>query len=175
MKAAFYTGNRSFSIEEAPPQPPGDNDVQVDVVFCGVCGTDMHVYHGAMDARVGHHRVIGHEMSGKIAAVGSKVGHVTEGDHVVIRPLDACGTCPACERGHAHICHSLKFLGLDTDGAFQQKWTVPAHTVHKIPKDLSLEHAALSLRIAEAEIGRAFVQTFIVDTDQTGKNKRSIL
>ncbi|MBX2839870.1 MAG: zinc-binding dehydrogenase, partial [Gammaproteobacteria bacterium] len=65
------------------------------------------------------------------------------GDHVGVRPLDACGECPACERGHQHICQNLDFLGLDTDGAFQEKWTVPAHTVHKLPKSLPLDHAAL--------------------------------
>ena len=150
MKAAYYTGNKSFSIEQVEPQAPDVNEVQVDVAFCGVCGTDMHVYHGAMDARIGNHRVIGHEMSGKVAAVGAGVDHVAVGDPCVIRPLAACGSCPACERGHRHICHNLKFLGLDTDGAFQEKWTVPADTVHKLPDDLPLEHAALIEPLAVA-------------------------
>jgi 2-desacetyl-2-hydroxyethyl bacteriochlorophyllide A dehydrogenase len=69
---------------------------------------------------------------------------------VVIRPLAACGACPACQRGHSHICQNLKFLGIDTDGAFQQAWTVPAHTIHKIPAELSLEHAALIEPVAVA-------------------------
>ena len=157
MKAAYYTGNKSFSLEDVAPVPPGEGEVQVDVAFCGVCGTDMHVYHGAMDARIGNHRVIGHEMSGKIAALGDGVNGMTPGEHIVIRPLDACGVCPACVRGHHHICHNLKFLGLDTDGAFQQKWTVPAHTVHKIPADLPLEHAALiePLAVACHDVRRA--------------------
>jgi 2-desacetyl-2-hydroxyethyl bacteriochlorophyllide A dehydrogenase len=103
-----------------------------------------------MDARVGSHRVIGHEMSGKIAAIGEKVQDLKIGDPVVIRPLAACGSCPACQRGHTHICQHLKFLGLDTDGAFQQSWTVPAHTIHKIPADLSIEHAALIEPVAVA-------------------------
>jgi len=65
------------------------------------------------------------------------------GDPVVVRPLDHCGECAACRRGHQHICQKLQFLGLDTDGAFQQKWNVPAHTVHRLPDDISLKHAAL--------------------------------
>lgn len=151
MKAAYYTGNRSFSLETVLPNAPGEGEVQVGVAYCGICGTDLHAFHGAMDARVGNHRVIGHEMSGTITAIGTAVdGSLKIGDRVVIRPLDACGRCPACERGHTHICQNLKFLGLDTDGAFQQSWTVPAHTIHKIPAGLSLEHAALIEPVAVA-------------------------
>ena len=108
------------------------------------------MYHGDMDKRVGTRRVIGHEMSGRITAIGANVQGCEIGDSVVVRPLSACGDCPACRRGHAHICQNLKFLGLDTDGAFQQFWTVPAHTIHKIPADLSLEHAALIEPVAVA-------------------------
>ena len=150
MKAAYYTGNKTFAIESVQPVAPGEGEVQVSVAYCGICGTDLHVFHGAMDARVGTHRVIGHEMSGKIAAIGEKVQGLEIGDPVVIRPLAACGACPACQRGHTHICQNLKFLGLDTDGAFQQAWTVPAHTIHKIPADLSIEHAALIEPVAVA-------------------------
>jgi 2-desacetyl-2-hydroxyethyl bacteriochlorophyllide A dehydrogenase len=143
MQAAYYTGNRTFSIESVSPFPPGDREVQIRVAFCGICGTDLHAFHGAMDARVGTHRIIGHEMSGRITALGAKVEGLQIGDPVVIRPLDPCGACPACRRGLGHICQHLKFLGLDTDGAFQQVWTVPSHTVHRIPADLHLDHAAL--------------------------------
>jgi threonine dehydrogenase-like Zn-dependent dehydrogenase len=73
ITAAYYTGNRSFSVERAAAEPPGPGEVQVDVAFCGICGTDMHVFHGNMDGRVGDHRVIGHEMSGVVAAVGEGV------------------------------------------------------------------------------------------------------
>ena len=150
MKAAYYTGNKSFSIESARPVEPGEGEVQVSVSYCGICGSDLHVFHGAMDARVGTHRVIGHEMSGKITAIGEKVQGLDLGDPVVVRPLSACGRCPACRRGHAHICQNLRVLGIDIDGAFQQKWTVPAQTIHKIPADLPLEHAALIKPVAVA-------------------------
>jgi (R,R)-butanediol dehydrogenase / meso-butanediol dehydrogenase / diacetyl reductase len=150
MQAAYYTGNRTFSIESVSPLPPGDREVQIRVAFCGICGTDLHAFHGAMDARVGTHRIIGHEMSGRITALGAKVEGLQIGDPVVIRPLDPCGACPACRRGHAHICQNLKFLGLDTDGAFQQFWTVPSHTIHQIPAGLRLDHAALIEPVAVA-------------------------
>ena len=143
ITAAYYTGNKQFQIETIMSKPPEADEVQIEIAYCGICGTDLHAFHGSMDARIGHHRIIGHEMSGVISSVGEDVSHLNEGDHVVVRPLDHCGECPACEAGHIHVCHKLKFLGLDTDGAFQQRWNVPAHTVHVLPKDLSLAHAAL--------------------------------
>lgn len=150
MKAAYYTGDRTFKVETVQPLAPGEGEVAIDVAYCGVCGTDLHAFHGKMDARIGFHRVIGHEMSGVVQALGDGVGDIDVGEHVVIRPLVSCGACPACIAGHTHICHSLKFLGLDTDGAFQQRWTVPRSTVHRIPADLPLEFGALVEPIAVA-------------------------
>ncbi|MEE4606633.1 MAG: alcohol dehydrogenase catalytic domain-containing protein [Desulfobacteraceae bacterium] len=113
MKAAYYAGNKNFTIESVQPVEPGEGEVQVSVSYCGICGSDLHVFHGAMDARVGTHRVIGHEMSGKITAIGDQVQGLELGDPVVVRPLSACGDCPACQRGHAHICQNLKVLGIE--------------------------------------------------------------
>ncbi|NBX08093.1 MAG: Zn-dependent alcohol dehydrogenase, partial [Proteobacteria bacterium] len=133
ISAAFYRGNKTFTVEQTPALEPGKGEVAVRIAFCGICGTDMHVYHGNMDARVGHNRVIGHEMSGIVASIGEGVEGFEIGQKIVVRPLDHCGECPACAAGHTHICHRLKFLGLDTDGAMQEIWCVPAHTLHKLP------------------------------------------
>ena len=150
ISAAHYRGNSRFTIDRVPAAAPGPDQVQIDVAYCGICGTDLHVFLGHMDQRVGFERVIGHEMSGTVAAVGPGVTRLTVGEPVVVRPLDACGDCPACASGHAHICQNLEFLGLDSNGAFQEKWTVPAHTVHKLPPALSLKHAALIEPVAVA-------------------------
>lgn len=150
IAAAYYRGNRTFAVETREAARPGPNEVSIRVAYCGICGTDMHVYHGNMDARVGHDRIIGHEMSGVVSAVGADVSSVAVGQNAVVRPLDHCGDCPACAAGHAHICHKLKFLGLDTDGAMQEIWTVPAHTVHPLPDSLRLDHAALIEPVAVA-------------------------
>lgn len=149
MKAAFYTGQKTFEIRDIPRQPPKAGEVEVRVAFNGICGTDMHAYHGAMDARIGHNRVLGHEMSGTIASVGDGVD-LPVGAAVAIRPLAPCGDCPACDAGLSHICHRLKFLGLDTDGALQEFWTVPAYAIHRLPEGASLEHAALTEPVAVA-------------------------
>lgn len=109
ISAAYYRGNKSFAVEQAAATAPGPGEVAIRVAYCGICGTDMHVYHGNMDARVGLNRVIGHEMSGVVEAVGEGVDTITPGQKVVVRPLDHCGECPACKRGHQHICQNLKF------------------------------------------------------------------
>jgi 2-desacetyl-2-hydroxyethyl bacteriochlorophyllide A dehydrogenase len=159
-QAAIYRGDKSFSVEPATIAEPGPGQVQIDVAYCGICGTDLHIYLGHMDARVGFERTIGHEMSGVIAAVGEGVEGLKAGQHIVVRPLDHCGDCPACNAGHEHICHNLKFIGIDSDGAFQQKWNVPAHTIHVLPDDLDLSHAALiePLAVACHDVDRANLQ-----------------
>ena len=150
ISAAFYRGNKTFTVEQTPALEPSKGEVAVRIAFCGICGTDMHVYHGNMDTRVGYNRVIGHEMSGIVAGIGEGVEGFEIGQKIVVRPLNHCGKCPACAAGHTHICHSLKFLGLDTDGAMQEIWCVPAHTLHKLPDNLRLDHAALIEPVAVA-------------------------
>ncbi len=158
--AAVYRGDKSFSIEQVEVPPPGPGQVQIAVAYCGICGTDLHIYLGHMDKRVGFERTIGHEMSGVIAAVGEGVTGLAPGRHVVVRPLDHCGDCPACRAGHEHICHKLKFIGIDTNGAFQERWNVPAHTIHVLPDDLDLSHAALiePLAVACHDVDRGAVK-----------------
>ena len=150
IQAAFYRGDRTFEVKPRPAEPPGPGEVSVRTAYCGICGTDMHVFHGNMDGRVGTNRVIGHEMSGTVEAVGDGVTVLRPGQRVVVRPLDHCGDCPACSEGYNHICHNLKFLGLDTDGAMQELWNVPWHTIHRIPDSLSMQHAALIEPVAVA-------------------------
>lgn len=150
MNAAFYRGDKSFAVEQKEITPPAGDEVAIRIAYCGVCGTDMHVYHGNMDARVGHNRILGHEMSGIVEAVGANVTGISVGQKAVVRPLDHCGECPACEAGHQHICHKLKFLGLDTDGAMQEIWNVPSHTVHILPDTIRMDHAALIEPLAVA-------------------------
>jgi 2-desacetyl-2-hydroxyethyl bacteriochlorophyllide A dehydrogenase len=161
MRAAFYRGDHRFSVDEvAVAPPPGDCEVQLKVAYCGICGTDLHVYHGHMDRRVGFERVIGHEMSGTVAELGAGVSGFAVGDLVVVRPLLPCGTCPACRAGHSHICHHLNFVGLDSPGAFQERWNVPAKILHKVPQVLGAKKAALVEPVAVAchSVGRARIR-----------------
>jgi len=150
MRAAFYEGREKIRIGDCAPVAPGEGQVQIRVSHCGICGTDLHVFHGKMDHRVTFPQVIGHEMSGTITATGTGVAGWAAGDRITVRPLDPCGSCPACRAGHSHICQKLKFIGIDAPGAMQGLWTVPAHTLHRLPDNLSLEQGALIEPIAVA-------------------------
>jgi (R,R)-butanediol dehydrogenase / meso-butanediol dehydrogenase / diacetyl reductase len=150
MRAAYYEGNQNIRVGECVPVEPGAGQVQIRVNFCGICGTDLHLFHGAMAHRLHLPHVLGHEMAGAITAVGSGVAGWKPGDRVTVRPLDPCGKCPACAAGHSHICQNLKFIGIDVPGALQESWTVPAHTLHHLPDNLTLRQGALVEPIAVA-------------------------
>ena len=149
-QAAFYEGDRKIRLGDGVPLEPGAGEAQLQVSHCGICGTDLHIFHGAMDARVSMPLVMGHEMSATVHKLGEGVADFSIGDHVVVMPLAPCMACPACDAGHSHICHNLNFLGIDTPGAFQSYWTVPAYTLHRMPEHLSLKHGALIEPLAVA-------------------------
>lgn len=142
MQAAMYEGNHTFSVTKKEKQSPKAGEVRIKVAYCGVCGTDVHIYHGMMDKRVAIPLTIGHEMSGIIDAVGTDVSGFEVGQKVVVRPLDNRGEKPS-DKGFSHICEDLKFIGIDSPGAMQQYWNVPAFTLHKLSAATDLRLAAL--------------------------------
>ena len=144
MKAACYLGDGVVDVVELAPRVPERGEVELEVAYAGICGTDLHIVHGAMDARVVIPTVLGHEMSGVVATVGDGVDAWGAGDRVTVMPLLSCGDCPACLAGHTHVCHNLDFIGIDSPGAMQGRWTVPAKVLVPLPDDLSLRVAALA-------------------------------
>lgn len=144
MKASMYEGNQTIRLHDVDPVEPGAHEVQLRIAYCGICGTDLHLFKGGLDYRIQQiPQAIGHECSAIIEKVGSDVTEWKPGDRVVVRPLDYCGTCIACKAGHQHVCANLKFMGIESPGAFQNYWTVHERTLHRIPDDLSLLHGAL--------------------------------
>lgn len=150
MLTANYLGHRSIGLLEAEPREPGPGQVQIEVAYVGICGSDLHVWHGDMDDRVSPPAVLGHEMSGVVAAVGPGVTGWRAGDHVSVMPLVSDGTCPACRAGHRHVCQNLRILGVDLPGALQRWWNVDAERLVVMPPELPLEHAALVEPLAVA-------------------------
>lgn len=143
MLTATYSGNSTVDLREAPEAPPADDEVQIAVAYVGLCGTDLHIVHGNMDARVDTPLAFGHEMSGEIVAVGARVADWAVGDRVTVMPLDWDGTCSACQAGHQHICQNLNFVGIDSPGALQRLWNVREDLLVRLPADLPLDAAAL--------------------------------
>jgi len=149
MKASYYEGNHNFSIKNIEVNEPSKGEVQIKVAYCGVCGTDVHIYHGMMDKRVSMPVTIGHEMSGTIEKIGEDVTGLKIGDKVVVRPLDDRGEKPS-DKGYSHVCEDLKFIGIDSPGAMQQYWNVPAFTIHQLPDSIDMKLAALTEPLAVA-------------------------
>lgn len=165
MRATRYQGNKTFSVIEKEKENPARGEVRIKVAYSGVCGTDMHIYHGMMDKRVNIPVTIGHEMSGIIDALGEGVSGFSEGEKVVVRPLDDSGVKPS-DKGFNHICEDLKFIGIDSPGSMQQYWNVPAFTLHKLKAETDLKLAALieplsvavhDVRLSELQAGETAV------------------
>lgn len=145
-----YHGEGRFEQARREVPAPSEGEVQIEVAYTGICGTDLKIAHGAMDGRFGSPWPIGHETSGTIAAVGSGVEGWSVGDKVTVMPLDWCGDCPACNAGHTHICHNLNFMGIDSPGSLQERWNVAARTLVRIPDAVDLRSAALVEPVAVA-------------------------
>jgi 2-desacetyl-2-hydroxyethyl bacteriochlorophyllide A dehydrogenase len=165
MKAASYQGNRQVGIGVCKPVEPDEDEVRLDVAFCGVCGTDVHIFHGHMDQRVKIPQIIGHEVSATVAEVGRAVDGIKAGDRVAVRPLKF-GEPAAFDKGFPHVGKNLRFIGIDLPGGMQASWTVPAYTLHKLPESLSLEHGAMieptavachDVRLGEVKAGETCV------------------
>ena len=142
MQSAQYHGDRAIRVGVSEPIAPGSGQVRLDVSFCGICGTDMHIYHGAMDGRVQRPLTLGHEASATVMDVGSGVTSVVAGDRVAVRPM-LFGKPSPFDKGHPHVGKNLKFIGIDLPGGMQSSWTVDAYTLHKLPDGLSFEHGAM--------------------------------
>ena len=124
------------------------DDVLIKVAYVGVCGTDLEIANGTLGYFANGHGqypiVPGHEMSGEVVAVGAKVDSISAGDRVVVECIQSCGHCEQCNRDNWIGCSERKELGvLRLDGAYAGYVRVPSRFVHVIPKDLSLDRAAL--------------------------------
>jgi 2-desacetyl-2-hydroxyethyl bacteriochlorophyllide A dehydrogenase len=159
MRAARYTGPKTIEAADVAVCAPREGEVQLAVAYTGICGTDLHIYHGDMDGRVSRPAVIGHECSATIAAIGAGVEGWSVGDSVCVLPVRSCGVCAACLAGFGHVCPRLVFLGIDAAGAMQNRWNVPATLLVRVPSDVGLRHAALvePTAVAVHDVRRAAV------------------
>ena len=120
-----------------------DDEVLIKVKYCGICGTDLHIYHGEYPCTPP--LVIGHEFSGVIAAVGKNVAGWKAGDRVVSElHTGICGVCYHCRRGHYLLCAHKKPAGSARDGGMAEFAAMPARLLHRIPAKVSFEEAALT-------------------------------
>src|SRR2546426_7606786 len=123
----------------------GRTDVLVKVKVASICGTDLHIYNWDQwaQSRIKPPLVPGHEFCGEVAAVGSEVTSVKEGDFVSAEMHVACGKCLQCRTGQAHICQHVKIIGVDANGAFAEYVKTPESNIWKIDPAIPVEYAAV--------------------------------
>jgi L-iditol 2-dehydrogenase len=126
-----------------------DDEILMQTKRIGVCGSDIHVYHG-LHPYTGYPVVQGHEVSGIVAAVGKHVEGFEVGDAITFTPQVTCGECYPCRQGMYHICENLKVMGFQTGGAAQEYFVLPAWNVFKLPDGFSLEQGAFVEPVAVA-------------------------
>jgi threonine dehydrogenase-like Zn-dependent dehydrogenase len=142
MKALVYTGPHALECRDEAEPLPGNDEVLVRVEAVGICGSDMHAYHGH-DSRRPAPLVLGHEAAGRIA------GGPNAGRRVAVNPLVTCGLCDACESGAAHLCAARELISMPPrPGAFAEIVRVPERNLVPVPDDLAIEKAALTEPLA---------------------------
>ena len=156
MKQAVMVEPGKIEIREVDKPAAGPEEVLVRIRNIGVCGSDIHVYHGK-HPYTSYPVVQGHEVSGEIVELGSAVRDLSVGQMVTFMPQVVCGTCYSCRNGMYHICDNLKVMGFQTDGAAQEYFAVPARLVIRVPKGISFEEAAMiePVSVAVHALGRA--------------------
>jgi len=152
MKALvkYAPGHGNVDIRDVEEPLCGDSQVKVEVAFCGVCGTDIHVLHDTF--RNYPPVILGHEFAGTVVEVGRNVTRVAPGDAVTVLGASAviCGQCTYCRSGRFMFCPNRRGMGHGVNGAFTRYVVVRPDQAYRIPEGIRLEEAALSEPFATA-------------------------
>lgn len=142
MLQQVMTAPGEIAFREVPVPQPQAGQVLVKIMKIGVCGSDIHVYHGEHPFTK-YPVTQGHEVSGKIAALGEGVTGFAVGQKVTIEPQVVCGKCWPCTHGKYNLCEELKVMGFQTTGAASEYFAVDAAKVTKLPQAMSYSEGAM--------------------------------
>lgn len=151
MTAAFFTGKEKIEVRQAEVPTPAPGEVLLRVRACGVCGSDLHFYHGALPALPNISP--GHEFAGEVVETGEGVAGFAPGQRVAVEPLKTCRECSYCRTGQYQICARRVLLGTFVPGALAEYVTVPAYTLYPLPGEVDFELGALAEPLAVAVHG----------------------
>jgi L-iditol 2-dehydrogenase len=148
MKAAVFEGIEHVVLREVPDPVIERHEILVRIRTCAICGTDLRTFHHG-NALVTPPMILGHELAGTVAEVGSATTGFAVGDAVTIESSVPCLECPACAKGRYNICDRLTGIGFHYGGGFAQYMKVPAQALEarcllKIPAGLSFDEACLA-------------------------------
>ena len=143
MKALVYTAPNEVTYRDEPDPTLADGEVVLEIDAVGICGSDMHAYHGH-DPRRNPPLILGHEFCGTIVAGPGK------GTRVTGNPLITCGTCEYCVQGRNNLCSNRTMVGMTRAGAFAERMSIPAASLIEMPQDMDPVKAALTEPAATA-------------------------
>ncbi|MED0673878.1 zinc-binding alcohol dehydrogenase family protein [Aneurinibacillus aneurinilyticus] len=144
MRAVQVQKAHQLLVQEVEkPRIKNTTDVLVKVKRIGICGSDMHIYHGTNPLAT-LPRVVGHEVAGEVVEVGADVKTIQVGDHVVVEPIRYCGTCYACRKGRPNVCASLSVFGVHEDGGMREWFVLPEKQIHAVDSSLSWDEIVLA-------------------------------
>ena len=142
MKAVYISEPGKLEvIEKEMPKIEKDSQVLVKITAAGICGSDIHIFHGT-HAYATYPRIIGHEGCGVVAEVGKGVTNFKVGDEVIIEPIHGCGTCYACRNGRYNCCPDIVVAGVHADGVMEEYLVVESDKLYKYDSSLSPVEAA---------------------------------
>jgi len=144
MKALVKTkkGVGNVELRDVPEPSPGPGEVKIKIAACGVCGTDIHVYHDKFP--YWPPVILGHEFTGTVVELGPECKWFKVGDRVVAEPhTRACGVCYLCRTGNIQICPHKRSPGWGIDGGMAPYICYPEKLLHRIPDDMSWDQAAV--------------------------------
>ncbi len=144
MKAAvFYAANEPLRVEEIPTPTPGPGEVLVKVAACGLCHTDLHYIDHGVPTFKAPPLVLGHEISGTVAAIGAGTTRWQEGDRVLLPAVYGCGQCAMCRTGRENVCEKMVMFGNNVDGGYAEYVLAPAKDLLSLPEELPLVESAI--------------------------------
>lgn len=149
MLQAFMPEPYKIEYRDVPVPEMGAKQLKLKMKKIGVCGSDIHVWHGK-HPYTSYPVVQGHEVSAVVVEVGSGVEGFQPGDTVTVQPQVTCGTCYPCRHGMYHVCEELKVMGFQTTGMASDYFVVDAEKCLVLPKEVSLDHAAMIEPLAVA-------------------------
>lgn len=149
MKQQVMTAPGVIEFRQVPTPTPGPGQVLVKIHRIGVCGSDIHVYHGKHPF-TSYPVTQGHEVSGSIEALGEGVTGLSVGQKVTIEPQVTCGTCYPCTHGKYNLCESLKVMGFQTTGTASEYFAVDAGKITPLPDTMSYDEGAMIEPLAVA-------------------------
>jgi threonine dehydrogenase-like Zn-dependent dehydrogenase len=159
MNAAFLLAPKKIEIDQIAVPQPGAGEVGIQPIRAGVCGSDVSLYMGHR-APAAYPLLLGHELVGRIAAVGEGVTRFALGQRVIVEPNYPCGVCAFCRSGRGNICPNKSSLGVNIPGCFADSFVAPAEFVWPVPDAISDEDAVTiePLAVSLRALGQANLQ-----------------